>query len=616
MLTNPDMLHIGIMPYHTTWSDLFRNLKYVVIDEVHSYRGVFGAHVANIMRRLRRIAGYYGSRPIFVCASATVSDPGRLVKELTGVEAKVIDTDGSPTGEKAFVFWNPPYLANRDERRSANSEAVALFTKLVKRGVRTIVFTKARKTAELILRYARNAFRDQDSALVDKIMSYRAGYRPAERREIERKLFSGELMGVTSTSALEVGVDIGGLDAVIITGYPGTVASTWQQAGRGGRGVEQSMAVLIAHDNPMDQYLMRNPAYFFTSGHERSIIDSQNPYILADHILCAAFEMPIENSEVEELFGERTWEVLGTLAEMGQLTYRRRWYWSGSDYPAGSVNIRSTSSETYSIVSVERGGTLLGTVDGANAFETVHSGAVYLHGGDSYVVTKLDIVGKAAYVERSEVNYYTTPGSRIKIAVEDEADSKQVCTATVNFGNVAVSSQVTHFWRKQLFTEEVLDKVPLDLPETSLNTEGVWIEIPEHLTNQVVARQYELTGAIHAIEHAAIGILPLFALCDRDDIGGVSHPQHPDTDGLAAIFVYDGHQGGVGIARTAYERFEELLEATVKVIEDCGCEEGCPSCIQSPKCGNNNEPLDKAGAVFLLRELLGSKPGANDPLGA
>lgn len=611
VLTNPDMLHVGILPYHTTWSDLFRNLRYIVVDEVHMYRGVFGAHVANILRRLRRIAEYYGSRPQFVCASATVTEPGKLVHDLTGVDATVIDRDGSPAGEKVFVFWNPPFLSAKGERRSANSEAVALFTRLVQAGIRTIVFTKARKTAELILRYARTALKDEKSPFADRIMAYRAGYTPAERREIEKLLFSGELIGVTSTTALEVGVDIGGLDAVIMTGYPGSTASTWQQAGRAGRGMQQSMAALVAYDDPIDQFLMRNPDYFFSSAHERAIVDNQNPYVLADHLLCAAYELPIANREVEELFGERAWEVLGILGDVGQLGYNGVWYWSGTDYPAKGVSIRSASSESYNIVSVEKGGALLGTVDGASAFDIVHPGAVYLHAGESYVVTHLDLEGRAAYVEKSEVSYYTTPGSKTWAQVEEQLGSKNIGPTEVRFGDVTVGNKVTHFWRKRLFSDETIDKTPLDLPEVDLGTEAVWVVLPAELTNKLIGAGYDLLGAIHAVEHASIGILPLIALCDRNDIGGVSHPSHPDTDGHAVIFIYDGHAGGVGIARTAYEHIEELLAATLRTIEDCQCDDGCPGCVQSPKCGNNNEPLDKAGAAYLLRELL--NPRVDEP---
>jgi len=604
VLTNPDMLHVGILPYHTTWSELFRNLRYVVIDEVHTYRGVFGANVANVLRRLRRIAEYYGATPQFACASATITDPGKLVMELTGVGARVIDQDGSPAGEKVFAFWNPPYVATKGERRSANSEAVGLFTRLIGNGIRTIAFTKARKTAELILRYARTALRDEKSPNADKIMAYRAGYTPAERREIERLLFSGELVGVTSTTALEVGVDIGGLDAVVMTGYPGSVASTWQQAGRSGRGMQQSLAVLVAYDDPIDQFLMRNPDFFFGASHERAIVDHQNPYILAEHLACAAYELPIENEEVDRLFGERSWEVLGVLEEMERLGYNGRWYWPGGEYPAKEVNIRSSSSESYNIVSVEKGGALLGTVDGASVFDIVHPGAVYLHAGESYVVTYLDLDGKVAYVERSEVSYYTTPGNKTWASVREQLDTCSIGDTEVRFGDVTVGNQVTHFWRKRLFSDETIDRTPLDLPETDLNTEALWLVPPQALTDRLVGGGFDPVGTIHAIEHAAIGILPLIALCDRNDIGGVSNPSHPDTDGRAAIFIYDGHAGGVGIARAAYDHVEELLDATLRTIEDCACDDGCPGCVQSPKCGNNNEPLDKAGAVFLLRQIL------------
>lgn len=603
VLTNPDMLHMGILPYHTTWADLFRNLRYIVVDEIHTYRGVFGAHVANILRRLRRIAAHYGSNPQFVCASATVTDPGKLFYDLTGTDARVIDNDGSPSGEKVFVFWNPPYLSTKGERKSANSEAVGLFTRLVGHGIRTIAFTKARKTAELILRYARTELRDEKSPNADKIMAYRAGYTPKERREIERKLFNGNLIGVTSTSALEVGVDIGGLDAAIMTGYPGSVASTWQQAGRAGRGMQQSLAVMVAYDDPIDQFLMRNPNFFFDAAHERAIVNNQNPYVLADHLLCAAYELPIANDEVDKLFGARAWEVLGVLEEMQQLGYNGQWYWPGGNYPALGVNIRSSSSGSYDIVSVDNGGALLGTVDGANAFDVVHPGAVYLHAGESYVVTRLDLDTKSAFVERSEVNYYTTSGNRTWSEVRECLESRSIGKTQVCFGDVTVGNQVTHFWRKRLFSDEVIDRTPLQLPESHLDTQAVWIALPQELTNKLIGQGYDLGGTIHAIEHASIGILPLIALCDRNDIGGVSHPSHSDTDGSAAIFIYDGHAGGVGIARNAYDQIEQLLDATLRVIEDCPCDDGCPGCVQSPKCGNNNEPLDKSGAAFLLRTL-------------
>lgn len=615
ILTNPDMLHVSILPYHTTWSDLFRNLKYVVVDEIHGYKGVFGAHVANILRRLRRVARYYGSEPQFICASATIREPEVLFKKLTGLEPRVVDNDGSPSGRKVFVFWNPPFLESKGERRSSNSEAVELFTKLVDSGIRTLVFTRSRKAAELILRYARKRLRDRGSPNADRIMSYRAGYRPAERREIEHRLFTGELMGVASTTALEVGVDIGYLDAVIMTGYPGSVSSTWQQAGRAGRGASTAIVTLIAMDDPIDQYLMKNPAYFFSAEYERSIVDPQNPYILADHLVCASYELPLETQEVEELFGERALEILGALNEVGQVEYRKRWYWTGSQFPASTVNIRSASSDSFDIISLEQGGVLLGTVDYARAFETVHPGAVYLHGGESYVVTRLDVQERVAYVERSDVDYYTMPGSRTSVRIGEEIESGSLFEDTcgsgesvevvgkVAFGQVTISTRVTHFWRKQLFTDKPIDRVLVDLPEVTLTTEATWFVLPRQLVDTLVGRGFDVAGTIHAVEHVTIGLLPLFTICDRNDVGGVSHPEHPDTGGLAAVFIYDAYPGGVGLARAAYGSLDQILVAARKTVEECGCQDGCPGCVQSPKCGNNNQPLDKQGAVFLLSEL-------------
>lgn len=605
ILTNPDMLHMGILPYHATWAHFFRNLKYVVIDEIHSYRGVFGSNVANIIRRLRRIAASYGSYPQFLCASATISNPEEHVRAITGLDAKVIDCDGSPSGKKYFVFWNPPIISNDGIRKSPNGEAVYLFRRLIESKVRTIVFTLARKSAELILRYTKQALESNKFDIADKIMSYRAGYRPEERREIERLLFKGDLLGVTSTNALELGVDIGNLDATIMTGYPGSIASTWQQAGRSGRSKEGSLAVLIALDNAIDQFLMRNPDYFFEHAHERAIIDPQNPYILAGHALCAAYELPIKTEEAE-LFGERLYEVLAMLGESGDLAFKSRWFWNGGEYPARTVNIRSTSSDSYNIVSTDNGD-LMGTVDATNAFETIHPGAVYLHAGDSYIVEKLDLESHVAYVSRADLPYYTIPTSLTHIKPEICIESKPFIRTEASFGDVIVTSQFTGFQRKKIMTDEIMQYVRLDLPEQEFSTQSIWFAVPMNLADKLVGRGFDLGGTIHAIEHAAIGILPLFAMCDRQDIGGVSHPIHPDVDNLPAIFIYDAHPGGVGIAETAYNRLDELLAATLRTIEDCPCESGCPSCVQSPKCGNNNEPLDKAGAAFLLKELLNDR---------
>lgn len=416
-------------------------------------------------------------------------------------------------------------------------------------------------------------------------------------------MFKGDLLGVTSTNALELGIDVGNLDASIIVGYPGTVASTWQQAGRAGRTLEASLAVLVAIPNPIDQFLMRHPDYFFDRNNEEAIIDPGNPYLLAEHALCAAYELPIQNEEAA-LFGERLYEVLAILGEAGELAYRNgRWFWSGDTYPAKDVNIRSTTSDSYNIVDL-MDGQVLGTVDATTAFDMVHPGAVYLHAGDSYIVENLDIEKRAAFVSRADLDYYTVPGSQTRIAKKLEIEAKKVGSFMAYVGDAEVTTQVTGFRRKKLMSDEVIQMVPLDLPEQNFPTQSVWFSIPQNLADKLIGRGFDLPGTIHAIEHAAIGILPLFAMCDRQDIGGVSHPAHPDVDNLPAIFIYDAHPGGVGISETAYERLDDLLTATLKAIEDCACDSGCPSCVQSPKCGNNNEPLDKDGAAFLLRELL------------
>ena len=602
ILTNPDMLHISILPYHAGWAQFFRNLKYVVIDEIHSYRGVFGSHVGNVIRRLRRTAAHYGANPQFLCASATIANPKEHFNKLTGLDARIIDGDTSPAGKKFFVFWNPPKLATTQERRSANIEAAELFSKLVMSETRTILFTLARKTAELILKYSKDILEANNSPAVDRIMSYRAGYRPEERRAIEHRLFTGDLLGVTSTTALELGVDVGKLDASILVGYPGTIASTWQQAGRAGRSQKESLAVLIGLDDPINQFLMRNPKYFFEKMCEQAIIDPYNPYILAQHLLCAAYELPIGNEE-SSLFGEQMFEVIAALCEAGEISYRGRWFWTGNDYPAGQVSIRSTSGKGFDIVHVESGN-LLGTADAITAFETLHPGAVYLHAGESYVVIKLDIENGIAYVSEADLPYYTVPSTSTNIKDVSAFYSKKLASSQVWFGSVKVTSQVVGYRKKQLMSDQVIEYVPLFLPEEEFSTQAVWFTIPKDTANKLIGRGFDIAGSLHALEHAAIGILPLFAMCDRQDIGGVSNPAHPDVSMLPTVFIYDGHPGGVGIAEKAYDRIEELLEATLKVIEDCPCEDGCPSCVQSPKCGNNNEPLDKAGAIFMLKNMF------------
>lgn len=601
ILTNPDMLHVGILPNHTGWADFFHNLAFVVIDEMHVYRGVFGAHVGNVMRRLRRICRHYGSVPQFIACSATIGNPGELMNKLTGVTAEIVDDDGSPSGEKCFAFWNPPYIGE-GERKSANSEAAALFLRLVSNGIRNITFTKARVVAELIYRYALAAIEDTD--LAKRIMSYRGGYTPEQRRQIEKGLFEGYLIGVTATNALELGVDIGDLEACVLTGYPGTIASTWQQAGRAGRGRGSSLAILVALDNPLDQYLMRNPQYLLDARNEKAILDPFNAYILAEHLQCAADEVPISELDFP-LFGPDVARILEVMGESGRMIRGdRRWYWGGSGKPAPNINIRSTGGSAFVITDLARSGSVLGTADEAGAFHVLHEGAVYLHQGESYAVEKMDIPEKTAHVLARDVDYYTVPRSLTEVKIEDEWNGRELNLGKLHFGEITVTTQVTGYWKRRLMTDITLESLDLDLPPRSFSTMALWLTLDNPIPAEVVARPLGLEGGIHGLEHSLIGMMPLYAMCDRLDIGGASHPFHPQTT-LPTIFIYDAHPGGVGISEAAYSKADELLIATLEAVAQCPCREGCPSCIQSPKCGNNNFPLDKQAAVSLFRYFSG-----------
>lgn len=619
LLTNPDMLSLGILPSHGSWTPFLRNLRFIVLDEVHAYRGVFGSHVANVMRRLRRVSARYGARPQFICSSATIANPEELVRHLTGAHAVLIDVDGSPSGAKRFVFWNPPQIGSGEAgRRSTNIETTNLFATLVQEGVRTIAFARARQTAEMILRYTRNALRGADDALCDSVTSYRAGYRPEERREIERRLFTGELLGVVSTNALELGVDIGGLDACILNGFPGTVASTWQQAGRAGRGAHESLAVLVAHDNPLDQFLMNRPEYFFGRAHEHAIVDPDNLHILRPHIRAAAYELPLAESDTK-YFGLSMAMVVKELEEEGQvrsvgtraalpgtpepIPSSGPWVYCGAAYPAGNINIRSASGDQFNIVeAVSR--RVLGTVEIENVFYTIHPGAIYLHQGEVYLVEELDVSSKTAWATRTDVNYYTQPRENNSVDIVSAQSHQRAGRTQSYFGTVTVTNHVIGYRQKQLYTDNVLAIEDLDLPPLSFDTEALWFVIPSWAVEELERDGVDIAGGLHAIEHATIGLMPLYAMCDRNDVGGVSYPRHPEL-GVPACFVYDAHVGGVGIAERCYEMLEALLRATHDAIASCACEDGCPSCIQSPKCGNNNEPLDKNAALRILETILG-----------
>jgi DEAD/DEAH box helicase domain-containing protein len=593
ILSNPDMLHVGVLPHHDRWGDVFSNLAYVIVDEAHVYRGVFGSHVGNVLRRLRRLARVYGAEPQFLLASATIANPGELGARLLGVETTVVGDDAAPRAERTVALWNPPLTDEElGVRASALGEASKLMADLVSRGLRTLCFAKSRRAAELIHRFTADRLGD------DSVLSpYRAGYTPAQRREIERRLLEGELLGVSATNALELGIDVGLLDCVISVGFPGTVASLRQQWGRAGRR-GHGLAVLVASEDALDQYFMREPRALLGRRVEAAILDHENQRVLDGHVRAAAFEAPLDDADREALGNA----ALERAAELPELRRTQAGYvWAGRDYPAAHVSLRSTGPEAYTIVDATSG-TVLGVVEQERAYSTVHEGAIYLHLGESYRVRELDLVARAALVEPFSGDYYTQPKVETATAIVEARQAERRLGLELSFGGVVVTDQVVGYQKKSIQTQESLELVGLDLPETEFETEAVWF-LPEPWMLEGLEREPRLLGSLHAAEHSLIALLPLWAMCDRWDIGGLSTNLHFQT-GRPTIFVYDGHSGGVGITERGFQVFEGWVGDTAKLLRGCPCERGCPSCVQSPKCGNLNEPLDKAGALALLERML------------
>ncbi|NOQ43062.1 MAG: DEAD/DEAH box helicase, partial [Dehalococcoidia bacterium] len=513
VFTNPDMLHLGILPHHESWSRFLRQLRYVVVDEAHVYRGIFGSHVANVLRRLRRLCALYGANPQFICCSATIANPGEYIEQMVGLPFEVIDEDGSPYGGKDFVLWNPPIIDQAGAtRRSANTEATLLFTELVSSGQRTITFARSRKLTELIYIYARDQLAKESAEIAQRIKPYRAGYLPEERRKIERQLFDGELLGVVATTALELGIDIGNLDATVLTGYPGSIASTWQQAGRSGRRGERSLSFLIALDNPLDQYFIRHPEAFFGRSCEHVLINQANPYILKHHLLCAAWERPLDDRD-SDIFGTSFAKARDDLMVEGLLRERqRKWYPSPRViYPTNEVNIRSVSSDRYTVVDVSQGYEEMETVEAAVAFFQIHPGAIYLHQGEVYLIDRLDIPSRTAYARPIDTNYYTQTKDITDLSISKMNTEKQIGGVHVNLGEVSVTTTVLGFKKRRQLTEEVIGEEPLDLPSQTFPTIALWFDIPQHIVRELVTRELDLAGGLHATEHAAIALLPLFA---------------------------------------------------------------------------------------------------------
>jgi DEAD/DEAH box helicase domain-containing protein len=594
ILTNPDMLHIGVLPNHAKWAPFLRRLQFVVVDEIHVFRGIFGSHVANVLRRLRRVCRMYGSDPTFICCSATIGNPGELTSRLTGLEVEVVEQDTSPTGTKHYVLWNPE-ITDEDERRSALSEATDVFVDLVARKEHTIAFTRSRKATELMYRWAKGRLPE---SLADRIAPYRAGYLATERRKIEAGLFDGEMLGVTATNALELGIDVGGLDAAVITTFPGTVASFRQQAGRAGRSVDESLAVLVAGQDALDQWFMHHPDDLFGRPSEAAVVNPTNPNVLADHLACAAYERPLENDEAIEWFGPEVEAVAADLVAEGLLRPRRGvLLWAGRSSPAARVNIRTAGGRPFVIL--DERGEAIGDVDESQVFSQAHPGAVYLHQGESYVITELDLDERFVRARKGEVGYFTQPHEETWVEVQETTATGMVGRFPHRHGMVQVEHSVVGYKRKSITDRSDMGYEDLDLPSRTFTTQAVWFEVPQSLIVKAGLGKADLPGTLHAAEHTGIAMLPLFAICDRWDIGGLSTPFHPDLGG-AGWFIYDGYPGGAGIAPMAFESGERHLKATLEALMTCPCERGCPSCVQSPKCGNFNEPLDKAGAIRLL----------------
>jgi DEAD/DEAH box helicase domain-containing protein len=603
VLTNPDLVHHSLLPGHRRWAPFLRALRYVVIDECHVYRGVFGSHVAAVLRRLRRVAARYGAEPVFVLASATVTSPAAHAERLIGQPVAPVEVDGSPREAMTFALWEPE-LSAEATRRSATTEAAELLAELVDARVQTVAFARSRAGVEALAANARRRLADGGPGRDGLVAAYRGGYLPEERRALERAVRDGSILGLAATNALELGVDISGLDAVVMAGWPGRRASLWQQAGRAGRSGAESLAVLVAADDPLDTYLIHHPRAIFDAPVEATVMDPTNPHVVGPHLAAAAAELPLTEADLE-LFGPTSRTLLDALVARGIL--RRRptgWYWAREDRPGDHISLRG-ADEVVAIVEA-RTGRVIGTVDEASAHGQVHTGAVHVHQGETWVVTDLDLAAGSASVARGDPGWATQAQSVSEFTVLGTDRTMRWGPVEVSFGSVRVSSQVVSFLRR-LPSGEVIGTHPLDLPRRSLTTKAVWWTMPPESLEAVGIGEAAVPGAAHAAEHAAIGMLPLVATSDRWDVGGVSTACHPDT-GLPTIMVYDGYPGGAGFAERAYAAFGDWVTATRDAVTGCECATGCPSCVQSPKCGNGNEPLDKTGAIALLDLVLDARP--------
>ncbi|HUT38558.1 MAG TPA: DEAD/DEAH box helicase [Methanoregula sp.] len=595
VISNPHELH-QVLSWHAKWRPFFSNLQFIVIDEAHRYRGVFGSHIALLLRRLVRLCHHYGSAPQFILSTATLANPLEFAGRLTGLPFELVDEDGSPHGRKHFVLYNPFY--NGIGERSTYQETKDLLVSCVKDNLQTLCFTGSRKMAELVTLWAREDARRSSARLAESISAYRAGYLPEERRFIERQLKEGFLKGVVSTNALELGIDVGSLDAVIIAGYPGTMMSTRQQAGRAGRKGGDSLAILVAMANPLDQYFMRHPHHFFSRSHEHAIIDTKNPYIVSGHLLCAAAELPLHEDQDREYFGESFTELLSELVSTDLIRKTSRgWVYSGRGRAADAVRLDGIPGSTFRILCHGR---LLETMDRTQAYREAHTGAIMLHQGETYVVSEMDLEKHTIRVTETDVDYYTQPLKKVDLSIIEILETRMIHGARCAFGEVEVTEQYTGYKIKRKDT--IIGVEPLDLPPITFRTKAFCF-IPAPDTEQCIVRSnLDLAGGLHGAEHTIIALMPLHVMCDRWDIGGLSSPAFGENC-EPVVFVYDGYEGGIGLAEKAYEILPDLFSTAHELVRDCGCDEGCPSCIYSPKCGNDNQPLDKEAAVLILSDL-------------
>ncbi|NQT53314.1 DUF1998 domain-containing protein, partial [bacterium] len=624
ILTNPDMLHQGILPNHARWARFFQNLRYVVVDEVHAYRGVFGSHLANVLRRLRRICRHFESQPQFVCSSATIANPQEHAQRVTGQPMELVTDDGSPRGRKHFVLWNPPLLQNASqpaegwraggERRSALWAAVELMTSLIKEHVQTITFVQTRLAAELVHKYCQQLLEPTAPRLAKRVHAYRGGFLPEERRAIERRLASGDILGVASTNALELGIDIGSLDACILVGYPGSIASVWQRAGRAGRGTDDALVFLVARNSPIDQFLMYHTDYLFAQNPERAITDPDNPHITVGHLKCALHELPLPDDEVDS-FGELAAPLL-ELLEDNRIAQHidGKWYWASPDYPAADVNLRNLCGPVYTIQDASRGEEVIGTLDEVSALAQLHTHAVYLHGGDTYFVNQLDLEKKIAFVDRRDVDYYTQSVQTSKIRLDEKIEENEWGDSLIGLGDATVTTHIPMFKKVRFHSRDSLGFEKLELPPQELETVALWLTPPARLTELLQSHGRVLGDGLVGIANALVEVAPMYVMCDVQDIGATV-----DSSNLArdAIFVWDRYPGGMGYAERIAEVLPELLSSVHTVLSHCSCEDGCPSCVGAATpafaLGDLDSSVrgripDKEAALLILHDLLGLEP--------